>query len=90
MDRCLKENHPWLYTWRGSITSNGILITNPKVKEFFNKFKNFISFTITIDGPREIHDACRKYPTGEGTYEDTYAAIEYFNKNRELIFKDGM
>ena len=84
MEKCLKENHPWLYTWRGSITSNGVLIFNPKVKEFFNKFKDFVSFCITIDGPKDIHDACRIYPTGEGTFNDTYAAIKEFN---ETIYK---
>lgn len=80
LDKCLETNHIWLYTWRISITSNGVLYLKPEVKEFFKKFKNFISFTVTVDGPKEIHDACRLYPNGDGTFNDTYQAIQEFNK----------
>jgi sulfatase maturation enzyme AslB (radical SAM superfamily) len=61
--------------------SNGALYFEPEVQEFLKKFKGFISFGITIDGPKEIHDACRKWPNGEGTFETSYSALKHFNEN---------
>ena len=34
MDKCLKENHPWLWTWRASMISNGALYFDKKVQKF--------------------------------------------------------
>lgn len=31
MDRCLSANHPWLYTWRASMISNGDAYFKPEV-----------------------------------------------------------
>ena len=31
IQRCLEENHPWLYTWRISMISNGALYFSPEV-----------------------------------------------------------
>ena len=31
MDRCLSTNHPWLYTWRASMISNGDAYFKPEV-----------------------------------------------------------
>lgn len=80
MERCLEVNHPWLYTWRASMISNGALYFEPKVQEFLKKFDGFVSFGITIDGPKEIHDACRVYHDGKGNFDDAYAAMKHFNE----------
>ena len=61
VQKCLEKNHPWIYTWRASMISNGALYFEPKVQEFLKKFRGFVSFGITLDGPKEIHDACRIY-----------------------------
>ena len=79
MERCLKENHPWLWTWRASMISNGALYFEPKVQEFLKKFQGFVSFGVTIDGPKEIHDACRVYHDGHGNFDDAYKAMKHFN-----------
>lgn len=81
MNECFKRNHPWLYTFRISITSNGALYFNPKVQDFIKKFNNFLGFSVTIDGPKEIHDACRKDLKGQGTFEQAYAALKHFKNN---------
>lgn len=47
------------------------------------KFKDFISLGISIDGPEYIHDACRIYPDGKGSFDTAYKAFlhckEHFN-----------
>lgn len=81
VQKCLELDHPWLYTWRASMTSNGALYFEPKVQEFLHKFKGFISFSITLDGPKEIHDSCRVYHDGRGNFDDAYAAMKHFNSH---------
>ena len=81
MKRCLKENHPWLWTWRASMISNGALYFKPAVQQFLKKFRGFIDFGITLDGPKEIHDSCRKYHNGQGNFDDAYKALKHFNHN---------
>ena len=81
VQKCLELDHPWLYTWRASMTSNGALYFEPKVQEFLHKFKGFVSFSITLDGPKEIHDSCRVYHDGRGNFDDAYAAMKHFNSH---------
>lgn len=81
MEQCIERNHPWAYTWRASMISNGTLYFNPKVQAFLKKFRGFVSFSITIDGPKEIHNTCRVYHNGHGTFDDAYAAMKHFNEN---------
>lgn len=81
VERCIEEDHPWLYTWRAYMTSNGALYFNPEVQSFLKKFDGRISFSITLDGPKEIHDACRVYHDGHGNFDDAYAAKKHFDKH---------
>lgn len=81
VEKCVEKNHPWLYTWRASIISNGALYFDPKVQAFLKKFRGFVSFGITLDGPKEIHDACRVYHDGRGNFDDAYAAMKHFNSH---------
>nr|DAH21692.1 MAG TPA: radical SAM peptide maturase, CXXX-repeat target family [Caudoviricetes sp.] len=81
MEQCVKRNHPWIYTWRASMISNGSLYFNPKVQAFLKKFRGFVSFGITLDGPKEIHNSCRVYHDGRGNFDDAYAAMKHFNSH---------
>ena len=69
-----KRNHPWLTNFVISISSNGVLYFEPKVQEFLKKYNNFISMTITIDGPQPIHDACRVDHFGIGSFDRSIKA----------------
>lgn len=80
VQKCLETDHPWLYTWRASTISNGALYFEPEVQNFLKKFKDNISFGITLDGPKEIHDACRIYHDGHGNFDDAYKAFKHFNE----------
>ena len=68
--------HPWATKFCISICSNGVLYSDPKVQKFLNKWRNNISFSITIDGNKELHDACRVFPDGTGSYDLAVAGAE--------------
>ena len=68
-EKMILTNHPWLYRHTYSICSNGVLYSEPKVQEFLLKYRNILSFSVTIDGNKELHDSCRVFPTGEGSYD---------------------
>lgn len=59
----------WRDSWRCSISSNGTLLGEPKVRAFLEKWRKNISLGISIDGCPEIHDKNRimayRGPNGE-------------------------
>ena len=82
---CLRRNSEWLTNFRVSITTNGILYFKEDFQNFFNKYKNFISLTISIDGPKELHDNCRVDYEGNGSFDRAYAAfLDYKKKYPDL------
>lgn len=80
MNKCIELHHPWLYNFRISFISNGALYFKPEVQAFIQKYKNFLSMDITLDGPKEIHDTCRIYHDGRGNFDDAYAAFQDLKK----------
>lgn len=77
MDTTTEMMHPWADKFMISICSNGVAYWEPKVQEFLEKHKNHLSFSVTIDGNKELHDACRVYAgTNKGCYDEAWAAAE--------------
>jgi uncharacterized protein len=62
-----------------SITTNGTLLT-PEIAGFLKE--NGISVCLSIDGPREIHDRNRPYPSGRGSYEDVARGLSVLMENK--------
>ena len=87
--KALKLNHPWANTFRISMISNGLNYFDERVQRFIRKYKSRLSFGITIDGDKEMHDACRIRPDGSGTWEQANAAQMHYHKtfNRKLNTK---
>lgn len=77
--RCVKLHHPWLQKWRISVTSNGTLYFDKKVQDFLNKYHDFLALTVTIDGPKEIHDLCRVDKNHNGSFDIVSAAMRDYN-----------
>lgn len=75
---CLEKNHPWLEHFRVGFASNGMLYFNEDVQNFIKKYNNFLSITISIDGPKEVHDACRVDYNGQGSFDKAFAALEHY------------
>ena len=69
VDKAIELEHPWADKFAISICSNGVLYFNEKVQHFLNKYRRKLSFSITIDGNKELHDACRVFPNGEPSYD---------------------
>lgn len=81
LDRCYELNHPWFTMHRLSVCSNGLQYFDKEVQDFFKDYSSQISFNISIDGNRELHDACRIQPNGEGSYDIDMAALNHYNKH---------
>lgn len=62
-------NHRWATQYVINITSNGLLYDSPKVQDFIRRNFGKVSFTISIDGNKELHDSCRKLINGDPTYD---------------------
>ena len=69
VDTAIEMCHPWATMYAISICSNGVLYFDDRVQRFLNKYKGRMSFSITIDGNKELHDACRVFPDGSPSYD---------------------
>ena len=76
LDKAISLNHPWANKLRISMISNGAKYFESETQKFLNKFYGLVSFGITIDGPKEVHNACRIYHDGTGNFDDAYAAFK--------------
>lgn len=76
--RMIETDHPWQYNWRISISSNGVLYFDPKVQAFIKKWMDHLSFNISIDGNKQLHDACRIFPDGSGSYDKAMAGVRHY------------
>lgn len=81
LDRCYELNHPWFTMHRLSICSNGMQYFDNEVQAFFKEYSSQISFNISIDGNKKLHDACRIQPNGEGSYDIDMMALSHYNKH---------
>lgn len=70
-------NHKWANNFMFNFTTNGTTYFEPRVQELLKKYKNRLSFTITLDGNRDLHDSCRVYPDGRGSYDDIIKAVKH-------------
>lgn len=70
----LLENSKFLYNHRYSFSSNGTLYRNECVQNYLKKYNGLISISVTVDGNKEVHDACRVFPDGSGSYDLAHEA----------------
>lgn len=82
LQRALELDHIWAYHWNAYISTNGVLYRDPKVQRILDKWKGMLSVTITVDGSKELHDMCRVFPDGSGSYDLAMDALmDQFNRN---------
>lgn len=81
LEQCYELNHPWFTLHRISICSNGLQYFDDEVQSFFKDYASQISFNISIDGNKELHDSCRIQPNGEGSYDICITALDHYNKH---------
>lgn len=78
VQRMTEMRHPWRNKFMFSICSNGLLYKNKKVQAYMEKYKYNLSFSISIDGNKKLHDSCRILPDGSGSYDIAIAGVEHF------------
>ena len=76
IDRMIELNHPWLDKTMFSICSNGTLYHDPEVGRVLDKWKNRLSFSVTVDGNQELHDSCRIFSDGSPSYDLAVSAAK--------------
>ena len=68
-NRLIELKHPWIRHFRISMISNGVLYDTEEFQTFLKKNQKIMSFGISLDGCKELHDACRIFPDGSGSYD---------------------
>ena len=76
LKRLIEIRHPWATRYMISICSNGLMYFDPRVQAYLKKHKTHLSFSITIDGNKELHDSCRVQPDGSGSYDIAMAGVK--------------
>ena len=79
VDCAIDRRSVWAETYMISMASNGTRYFEDKIQNFFDKYKNHLSFSVSIDGPKEMHDACRVFPDGSGSFDIAKKAQDDFN-----------
>lgn len=79
--RAMKVRHPWALTVMFSLCSNGVLYQLPEVKQLMQRHYQILDVSITVDGTRELHDSCRRFPDGSPSYDLAhFAALDCLRK----------
>ena len=77
--------HPWATNYCISVCSKGVHYFDEKVQNFLEKNKDHLSFSITIDGNKELHDSCRVFPDGSPSYDIAVAgANDWISKGNYM------
>lgn len=69
---CNEED--WLLFHVYNFSTNGTLYFTPKVQKFIEKYGSLVSISVTVDGNKELHDSCRVFADGSGSYDLAHAA----------------
>lgn len=80
IQRVIELDHPWRNRFRFSMSSNGVLYFDEKVQEYFRKYGQYVSYCVSIDGNKELHDACRVFSDGSGSYDIAMAAVKHYTE----------
>lgn len=70
-----------------AITSNGTLL-NESIIKFLDK--NDISLTISLDGPKDLHDNYRVYKNGVGTFETVMSKIKLIKEKFPTFYSNKL
>lgn len=87
IEKAFELQHPWATRFCVSLCSNGVLYNTPEVQKFIRKHQNHLSMNITLDGNKELHDSCRIFPDGKGSYDLAVAAAKDWLKRGQMSSK---
>lgn len=73
--RAMELRHRWAVRYMISMSSNGVLYHDERVRRFLMRNQGRVSMGITLDGDKETHDSCRTGCDGCGSYDLAAAAF---------------
>lgn len=76
VEQTFRLHHPWGIRWKASMATNGTLYFRPEVQRFLDKWTTHLSLSVSIDGDKQLHDSCRVFPDGSGSYDLAIAAAK--------------
>jgi len=71
-----KGKYDWVINSDIWLETNGTTYFRQDVKSYIEKHKEKLDLPITLDGCKELHDKCRKYYNGKGSYDDVEKAVK--------------
>lgn len=75
-EQVIRRKHPWAEYYIFSICTNGVLWFDKRVQSFVKQYRDHLSINITLDGNKELHDACRVFPNGSPSYDIVVRAVK--------------
>lgn len=66
-----------------SFSTNGINYSSEHIRQYVKKNISNLSIGITIDGTKDMHDSCRVFPNGQGSYDIVRNSISILMKDYE-------
>lgn len=78
IQRMIELDHPWLPYLQFSISTNGTLYFDERFQKYIKKYKGKISVNITVDGNKKLHDTCRLFADGSGSYDLAMKAVKHW------------
>jgi radical SAM peptide maturase (CXXX-repeat target family) len=76
--RMIARRDPWLEKTMVSLSTNGTLYFQPAVQSYVRKNINHLGMSVSIDGDKELHDSCRVFPDGSGSYDMAIKAAMHY------------
>lgn len=76
----------WRTHWKCSISTNGTLFANPKVREFCKKWNENLSIGVSIDGCPELHDLNRPFVGGGGSMAEILKWRPWVKENLHFAY----
>lgn len=78
MYKAITEKHIWATNSMFSMISNGVLYFDERVQNYLKKYKGKVSFGISLDGCKELHDKCRVFPDGSPSYDLAESGCKHY------------
>lgn len=72
----IKRGVPFVPYTRIAFATNGLSWFTDEAQHFLEKYKDFLSITVSIDGIKELHDAHRIDHDGKGSFDRSFKAFQ--------------
>lgn len=77
----IHKRHPWAKNYMATMISNGVLYFDEKVQKLLKENHGKLDFAISLDGCKELHDQCRVFHDGSGSYDIVEKACKHYMEN---------